>query len=168
MDFVAPSLLEHYIGGTYYGGAGTRDDPVDLVLSSSDDEEGLEEQAQQDDPVDLVSSDDEEALEEQAQDEELPTHVPVVELRDIKLRAGKDGSGYDRNLKMKNWALDKSSGYTVFQMPRCQQCSTAKWCWPRSLGPAACADHDARAHLVLSARGFSKGWSRTATHRDFP
>ena len=50
MDFVAPTLLEHYIGGTYYGGAGTRDDPVDLVLSSSDDEEGLEEQAQQDDP----------------------------------------------------------------------------------------------------------------------
>ena len=44
MDFVAPSLLEHYIGGTYYGGAGTRDDPVDLVLSSSDDEEALEEQ----------------------------------------------------------------------------------------------------------------------------
>jgi hypothetical protein len=44
MDFVAPTLLEHYIGGTYYGGAGTQDDPVDLI--SSDDEEALEEQAQ--------------------------------------------------------------------------------------------------------------------------
>eukprot|EP01046_Picozoa_sp_COSAG06_P109070 COSAG06_NODE_55513_length_289_cov_0.810526_1_plen_59_part_10 len=59
MDFVAPTLLEHYIGGAFYGGAGTQNDPVDLV--SSDDEEALEEQAQQDDPVDLVSSDDEEA-----------------------------------------------------------------------------------------------------------
>ena len=90
MDFVAPTLLEHYIGGTFYGGAGTQNDPVDLV--SSDDEEAQEE--------------------EQAQ--ELPTHVPVVELRDIKLRAGKDGSGYDRNLKMKNWSLDKSSGPYTF------------------------------------------------------
>eukprot|EP01046_Picozoa_sp_COSAG06_P065662 COSAG06_NODE_16226_length_1012_cov_1.985761_1_plen_155_part_10 len=26
-----------------------------------------------------------------------------------------EDSGYDRNLKMKNWSLDKSGGYTVFQ-----------------------------------------------------
>ena len=44
MDFVAPTLLEHYIGGAFYGGAGTQNDPFDLV--SSDDEEALEEQAQ--------------------------------------------------------------------------------------------------------------------------
>ena len=104
MDFVAPTLLEYYTGGTYYGGAGTQDDPVVLVSSSSDDEEALEEQAQQDD--------DGSVSEEEV---ELPTHVPVVELQEIKLRHGKHGSGYDRNLKMKNWSLDKSGGYTVFQ-----------------------------------------------------
>ena len=89
MDFAAPPLLGYaggaglleYTGAGAEAGAGTADDPV--VWSSSD-EHDAESQG------DTGSQGDPESP------RELPTAVPVIELKAIRTRKDRDGIGYDR------------------------------------------------------------------------
>ena len=88
MDFVAPPLLGYaggaglleYTGAGAEAGLGTSDDPI--MMSSSDEDEGDPESPR-----------------------ELPTAVPVIELKAIRTRKDRDGIGYDRDLKMLNFSV---------------------------------------------------------------
>eukprot|EP01046_Picozoa_sp_COSAG06_P003354 COSAG06_NODE_130_length_22547_cov_24.796418_5_plen_127_part_00 len=98
MDFVAPPLLG-YAGGAglleYTGGAGTENDPI--MFSSSESEDDLGSEGEPEPP------------------RVLPTTVPVIELKDVRIRHNSRGIGYDRDLKMLNFSVPNSKGYIIFQ-----------------------------------------------------
>ena len=97
MDFVAPPLLG-YAGGAglleYTGGAGTENDPIIIPFSSSDEDD--------------AKSDDTGSEGEPESPRELPTTVPVIELKDVQIRHDRRGIGYDRDLKMLNFSVPNS------------------------------------------------------------
>ena len=127
MDFVAPPLLG-YAGGAglleYTGaetGHGTSDDPI--MMSSSDEDEGNPESPRVASPVSAASAAASATSPVSAASASaaasaasvLPTAVPVIELKAIRRRVDRDGVGYDRDLKMRNFSVQNSSGYIVFQ-----------------------------------------------------
>ena len=128
MDFVAPPLLGYaggaglleYTGAGAETGHGTSHDP--FMISSDEDEVNPESPrvvspvsaasaaASATSPVSAAS-----ASATASAASVLPTAVPVIELKAIRRREDRDGIGYDRDLKMRNFSVQNSSGYIVFQ-----------------------------------------------------
>jgi hypothetical protein len=129
MDFAAPPLLGYaggaglleYTGAGAEAGAGTPHNPFSLISSDSDEDEdevnpesprvtspvsAAAETASATSPVSAASG---------IAASVLPTAVPVIELKAVKMRVDSEGVGYDRDLKMRNFSVQNSSGHIVFQ-----------------------------------------------------